>query len=171
MKSSYSFILRGCALAAAAIMLVISSGFQNLAAGEPESGKGGPAAAEDYVGGRGLLTLTGPTGLFINPTSGTMDQGEITMQYCFYLPAGSTFSPSGHGWIGSYGITDSLEVGFTSLFVNGPDDFSVGPMARYRLSKDEGMMPEVSLVGYSRFGDDVDSIFRFLPRTSASADC
>lgn len=118
-----------------------------------------PITAEDiYNGGRGLITLTGPTGLFINPTSGTIGEGGATAQYCFFLPAGSTFDPSGHGWIGSYGITDEFEIGFISLYVNGPDVFSGGPQLRYRFLKDEGpdsWIPELSLVGYGRWGDSV----------------
>lgn len=115
-----------------------------------------PTLGELYDGGRGLVTLTGPTGLFINPTSGTMPAGSVTVQYCFFLPGGATVKPSGHGFLGSYGVTDSLEVGVFGLYANGADKFSAGPNARYRFLKDGGpnsFIPEFSLVGYSRFGE------------------
>lgn len=33
-----------------------------------------------YSGGRGLITASGPTGMFLNPTSGTLTKGVISAQ-------------------------------------------------------------------------------------------
>ena len=33
-----------------------------------------------YSGGRGLITASGPTGMFLNPTSGTLTKGAISAQ-------------------------------------------------------------------------------------------
>src|SRR6187401_1278807 len=63
-----------------------------------------PIVEEEYVGGRGLLTMEGPTGMFINPTSGTMPAGAFTAQYCFFHPNWSATDPlMAHGALLSYG--------------------------------------------------------------------
>jgi hypothetical protein len=116
-----------------------------------------PIVEEDYVGGRGLLTIEGPTGLFINPTSGTMPAGAFTAQYCFFLPNWSASDPlMAHGARLSFGVTDWLEVGglFSALDIDKGDDFiSGGPMVRIRLLKQDNVMPELSIGGYAYFGD------------------
>src|SRR5687768_12635254 len=43
-----------------------------------------------YEAGRGLLTLQGPSGMFINPTSATLPQGKFTLQYCNFYPENQT---------------------------------------------------------------------------------
>lgn len=118
------------------------------------------APVDDYVGGRGLLTIQGPTGLFINPTSGTLPAGAFTAQYCFFLPNNNADILMAHGALISYGVTDWLEVG--GLFgakdfdssVPLDDAFYGGPMARVRILKDEGFIPELSVGGYAFFGDE-----------------
>lgn len=108
-----------------------------------------------YEAGRGLLTTTGPTGLFINPTSATLPGGAFTAQYCFFRPENDS-SPWAHGYMASYGLTDWAEIGVIGLYVSvpGDDPFATGPFARVRLLKDEGWVPQFSVGGYSRFGDD-----------------
>jgi hypothetical protein len=119
-----------------------------------------PPVEEDYIGGRGLLTIEGPTGLFINPTSGTMPAGAFTAQYCFFLPNWSASDPlMAHGALISYGVTDWLEVGglFGALDIDNVDTFySGGPMVRARLLKQQsdGFIPEVSVGGYAFLGDE-----------------
>lgn len=117
------------------------------------------AAQESYEGGRGLITLEGPSGMFINPTSGTLPEGHGTVQYAIFLPDNNT-DVVGHGISASYGITDYGEIGVTGNFIDVDNDFiddeftAAGPYARLRLSKDEGVVPEVSIGAYSHFGDD-----------------
>lgn len=114
-------------------------------------------AQEDYKGGKGLITLEGPSGMFINPTSATMPEGYGTLQYCLFFPNNKT-DVVGHGLMGSYGVTDAVEVGAAGNYVDlrqaGDELVGGGPFARVRLSKDEGGLPQMSLGAYSRFGDE-----------------
>jgi hypothetical protein len=115
-------------------------------------------AQENYEGGKGLLTLEGPSGMFINPTSATMPAGYSTLQYCVFFPNNET-DVVGHGLMGSYGITDALEIGAAGNYVDlraaGDELTGGGPFARFRLRKDEaGGLPQVSVGAYSRLGDD-----------------
>lgn len=117
-----------------------------------------PQPTDDYVGGRGLLTTQGPTGLFINPTSGTMPAGAVTAQYCFFMPNNSSTDPlMVHGALLSYGATDWLEVSGRFRYVdvdNGSDRSSGGPMIRARLMKQDEILPELSIGTYMYFGDE-----------------
>lgn len=114
-----------------------------------------PPDPAPYEAGRGLITLEGPTGMFMNPTSATLPQNAFTAQYCFFLPENDS-NPWGHGFLLSYGATDWLEVGAIGNYVDldgVSDPFGAGPFARIRLLKDEGWVPQVSVGGYSVFGD------------------
>jgi hypothetical protein len=114
-------------------------------------------AQEGYEGGKGLLTLEGPSGMFINPTSATMPAGFGTGQYCVFFPNNRT-TVVGHGLMGSYGLTDSLEVGAAGNYIDKPgeDILGGGPFVRWRLRQDEaGGLPQVSLGGYTRVTDDI----------------
>lgn len=116
------------------------------------------SAQAGYEGGKGLITLEGPSGLFINPTSGTFPEKAATAQYCVYFPNNKT-DVVGHGALVSYGLTDAIEVGGQYTYVDRdagrPSSSAGGPNARIRLLKDDGMLPELSVVGWSRFiGDD-----------------
>jgi hypothetical protein len=143
------------ALACAALTSQLQAGPVTMSAKNPVP----PPPVEDYVGGRGLLTIEGPTGMFINPTSGTMPAGAFTAQYCFFLPNWSASDPlMAHGALLSYGVTDWLEVGglFSALDIDNVDTlYSGGPMVRARLMKqDDGLMPELSVGGYAYLGDE-----------------
>jgi hypothetical protein len=114
------------------------------------------AAGEPYRGGRGLITLQGMSGMFLNPTSGTLNQGQLTAQYCLYIDRFDLNNVVGHGLMVSYGVTDWLELGGfgTVAEINGvdrrifDDPIAVGgPIARVRLLKQEGWMPELSVGG------------------------
>ncbi|HSI35021.1 MAG: hypothetical protein ACAI43_09750 [Phycisphaerae bacterium] len=117
---------------------------------------GGPAA-EKYKGGRGMITLQGMSGMFLNPTSGTLDQGQLTIQYCLFVNDYDTGTVVGHGVMAAYGVTDALEVGWfgTVAEIEGVNrswcDHPIGvtgPFARFRLLKDEGKwQPELSIGG------------------------
>jgi hypothetical protein len=149
-----TFLLTLSALAAAALSIPAQAGEVTLSAKNPPPP---PLPIEDYIGGRGLLTIQGPTGLFINPTSGTMPAGAFTAQYCFFLPNNDADPVMAHGALLSYGVTDWLEVGglFGAKDVDGGGDlFSGGPMVRVRILKDEGPMPELSVGGYAFLGDE-----------------
>ena len=109
-----------------------------------------------YEAGRGLITLEGPSGMFINPTSATLPAGSVTLQYCMFLPDQNT-DTIGNGFLGAYGFTDSFEAGVIGKYVdpaNGGGIGGVGPFARLRLMKHEGLRPQLSIGGYAQFGDD-----------------
>ena len=110
-----------------------------------------------YEGGRGLITTEGPSGMFINPTSGTLPAHAATLQYCFLLPTNDFSEVMGHGALLAYGVTDFLEVGVIANYIDfdgGDDPSAVGPMVRLRLMKDTEYLPEVSVGYYGKFGDD-----------------
>ena len=46
-------------------------------------------------GYRGNVTAQGMTGMFINPTAGTLDQGQFTLQYCVLLSDKPDFAAHG----------------------------------------------------------------------------
>jgi hypothetical protein len=116
-----------------------------------------PEAEAPYEAGRGLVTLEGPSGMFINPTSATLPKGAYTAQYCT-LFLNSDDEVMGHGWLASYGFTDWLEVGTigTVLEVPGDREFVVaGPFVRVRLTKDQGWIPQISVGAYGKYGTNV----------------
>jgi len=161
---------------------VIAVGFAATAlravAGEQESvplKDSAPVEVSDYEGGRGLLTSQGPSGLFINPTSGTLPAHAFTLEYCFWT-TNNNISGVQHGVMASYGVTDWLEFGalFTGLDVQspGPNQFAGGPLTRVRLLKDEGLIPELSIGGYCHLGDtniaDYDTFLALFKRVEIS---
>ncbi len=113
-----------------------------------------------YNGGRGLISASGPTGMFLNPTSGTMSKGEISAQVFGSVLKPLSTSPAGgkdqfgyYNALASYGVTDWLEVGALGQFVdrsNGNNQQSLaagGAMARVRVLKEQGLIPELSVGG------------------------
>jgi hypothetical protein len=140
----------GPILAGAAGLLAASISFAGTTPVAP------PAEPAGYEGGRGLLTLEGPSGMFINPTSGTLPAGAFTAQACYFNPFMDD-SLNATGAQVAYGVTDWLELGLFGnyIFVDGADDLSAGgPLARVRLLKDEGLIPQLSVGYYGMFGDD-----------------
>lgn len=127
------------------------------AAGGAVSG-GASAGIAPYVGGRGLITDELATGMFLNPTSGTLGRYEATLQYCTLIFHVGHDTGVGHGAMAAFGVTEWIEVGAAGLLVDlpGKDDQPTvgGPMARVRLVKDEGWQPEVSVGGVFLFGDE-----------------
>ena len=124
----------------------------------PSQGEeGGEGADGGYEGGRGLITLEGPSGLFINPTSATLPKDAYTAQYCVFFPDNQS-SLVGHGIYAGFGATDDLEMGAIANVIDLPDSSShlegAGPYIRYRLRKDDGVYPQLALGGYSRIGDE-----------------
>lgn len=108
----------------------------------------------------GNITLEGPTGLFLNPTSTGLEAGEFIAQYCVAILEVNDNNLIGHNAIASYGFTDWLEVG-TILNVVDLDDAgndqaiaSGGPFARIRVLKETPVYPEFSLGGISLIGND-----------------
>lgn len=71
-----------------------------------------PAVADEkdsgnIIGGHGNITVEGPTGLFLNPTSGILAEGELIIQYCAaILEDAENNNFIGHNAILSYGVTD-----------------------------------------------------------------
>lgn len=113
---------------------------------------------------RGLVTLEGPSGMFLNPTSATLPHGTFAGGYCFVLTNQDT-DILGHHMFFSYGVRDWLELGVVAdifnLDTSGVEDSLTagsygtgGPMARVRLLRDRECWPEVSVGAYSKFGTD-----------------
>lgn len=117
-----------------------------------------PVAARES---RGLITLEGPSGMFLNPTTATLRQGVFSYGYCFILTNQET-DILGHAMFISYGVRDWLELGVVANMVNFRVDDELpegsygtgGPMARVRLIRDRGYWPEISLGAYAKFGTD-----------------
>ena len=111
---------------------------------------------------RGLVTLEGPSGMFLNPTSATLPQGTFAFGFCSVLTNQDT-DILGHHMFFSYGVRDWLELGFVAdLFnfdINGGEvpqgDYGTGgPMVRIRLLRDRESWPEISVGAYSKWGTD-----------------
>lgn len=115
-------------------------------------------ALDEYTGGRGLITLEGVSGMFLNPTSGTLPEGTLTAQYCVAILRQNDDEEIQHTAMVSYGVTEWLEVGglgrVSDLDNVDHDVAAGGPLVRVRLLRDEGWMPEFSVGGYSRMGYD-----------------
>ncbi len=127
----------------------------------------------DYVGGRGLITAEGPSGMYLNPTSGTLAKGQFTAQF-FSSGLEDNFNNTGYyNALLSYGVTDWFEVGAVGYVrdldrnivvlnassepVLQPDGHSTAaawPMARILILKDEQWWPEFSIGGYASIGHD-----------------
>ena len=115
----------------------------------------------DYKGARGLVTLEGITGMYLNPTSGTLAAGKLTTQYCIAMlkqAAGqNTGTENQHTAMATYGVTDWLELGalgrVSDLDNNHQSLAAGGPVGRVRLFKDENMWPELSIGGMLREGN------------------
>ena len=124
---------------------------------------------------RGLITLEGPSGMFINPTSATLPQGRIILNYCVFVPTlPEGVGLVGHGILLSYGVRDWLEVGFIGnlldlsvdqhtttttgkrIIAPATEDTFVfgGPEIRIRLLRDlsNEWWPEVSIGTYFHLG-------------------
>lgn len=110
---------------------------------------------------RGLITLEGPSGMFINPTSATLPKGTFILNYCVFVPTlPDGVGLVGHGILLSYGVLDWLELGFTgdmlTLDAGGArNTYAVGgPEVRIRLLRDrvDKWWPEVSVGTYWHLG-------------------
>lgn len=121
-----------------------------------------------YNGGRGLITVSGPTGMFLNPTSGTLRRGTITAQVfgtvikpISALPNVGKDQFGYYNGLASYGVTDWLEVGGLAQLAdrsNNNDQQSVmagGGFARVRVLKDQGWFPEISFGGMFFEGNEI----------------
>lgn len=133
-----------------------------------------PAFAEDgnillTTSSHGNLTLEGPTGMFLNPTSALLKKNEIIVQYCAAILKFNNTSLIDHYAIASYGLTDWLELGVTGRvwdMDSGPtyrgSQSGGGPFARLRLLKEGRLLPEFSVGAVSVQGDPIvrkDTIF------------
>lgn len=115
-----------------------------------------------YVGGRGLITVEGPTGLFLNPTSGITAKGQLSPQACVFFFDVNGDHATGYGLLLTYGVTDWLDIGVYGLLVDGINPAVTGEStlesgqinARVRLLRDEGGLPEVSVGGFVQEGDE-----------------
>lgn len=111
-------------------------------------------------GARGLVTLEGVTGMYLNPTSGTLEAGKLTTQYCVAMlkqqSGQNTGTENQHTAMATYGVTDWLELGalgrVSDLDNQNQSIAAGGPVGRVRLFKDEGIWPELSVGGMLREG-------------------
>jgi hypothetical protein len=116
-------------------------------------------AADDvsYTGGRGLITLEGISGLFLNPTSGTLRQSQLTLQYCAAIEDATDGTLVEHTAMVAYGITDWLEIGALGRVHDvpaAPNIAASGPLLRIRVLKDLGWLPELSMGGMFQEGNE-----------------
>ena len=139
-----------------------------------------------YSGGRGLITASGPTGMFLNPTSGTLTKGAISAQVfgsiikpISTLPTGGQDQSGYYNGLLGYGVTDWLEVGGLVQVVdrsNNADQQAVaagGGYARVRVLKDQGLIPEVSVGGMFFEGNEMldrRTLFTALSKRVAISD-
>jgi hypothetical protein len=139
-----------------------------------------------YTSGRGLITASGPTGMFLNPTSGNLAKGSISAQVFGSIIKPISDVPTGgqdqfgyyNGLLG-YGVNDWIEVGGLIQVVdrsNNTDQQSVaagGGYARVRLLKDQGFVPEVSMGGIFFAGNEMldrRTLFTALSKRVAISD-
>jgi hypothetical protein len=120
------------------------------------------ANTTSYSGGRGLITLEGISGLFLNPTSGTLNQGDFTGQYCAArLDQGGIEIQ--HTAMAAYGVTDWFEIGafgrinekverLPSRSTPPGDVAAGGPLLRVRMLREGNWWPEFSVGGLLREG-------------------
>ncbi len=111
---------------------------------------------ESYSSTVGLVTVEGPTGMFLNPTSGTPKAGTFKTQVCgTTLPRGDQ-NIGGYQLMASYAVTDYFEVG-AQWFDASPNHNThydvVGPQARVRVNQESEILPEVSIGGFLKEGD------------------
>jgi hypothetical protein len=116
-------------------------------------------AADDvsYTGGRGLITLEGISGLFLNPTSGTLGTHHLTLQYCVSIEEASVAKLVKHTAMVAYGITDWIEIGALGRVNDEPDapnTAALGPLFRIRVLKALGWWPELSIGGMFQEGNE-----------------
>lgn len=117
---------------------------------------------QGYVGGLGLVTLLGPTGLFQNATSGILPKNAFSVESCMAFRENNGDHFQANGVLATYGVTDWMEIGGYGLFVHGLDPFANGDDSlqsgqlngRIRLMRDEGVMPEISVGALGAWGDD-----------------
>jgi hypothetical protein len=111
---------------------------------------------------RGLVTSEGPSGMFMNPTTATLTQGTFAFGYCSVLTNQATDVLGNHMFV-SYGVRDWLEIGVVASMINvtvdgqefAKGDYGTGgPMARVRLRRDIGALPEISVGAYAKLGTD-----------------
>jgi hypothetical protein len=109
------------------------------------------------VGGRGLITIEGISGLFLNPTSGTLRTHQLTLQYCAGLEDASVDKLVKHVAMVAYGITDWIEIGALGRIDDEPDapnTAAFGPLFRVRILKALGSWPELSIGGMFQEGNE-----------------
>jgi len=122
-----------------------------------------PTSAPVVRASRGLITLEGPSGMFLNPTSATLPQGAFDAGYCLILTDRET-RKLGNSFFFSYGVRDWLELGVVAGMTNvrtrtdaefrEGDYGDAGPMIRVRLLRDRSCWPEVSVGAYAKWGTD-----------------
>lgn len=107
-------------------------------------------------GSRGVITYSGVTGLFLNPSSGTPAKGAITTQACIGDYSWGDERLTWTGGIVTYGVSDRLEIGWSHAHDKHPQmDQShtvTGPHFRLRLLEEKRGRPEVSIGGVSYRG-------------------
>lgn len=108
-----------------------------------------------YVGGQGLVTLEGVTGMFLNPTSGTLPSGQLTVQYCAAIRQQNDRNVIWNQPMVAYGITDWLQLGAFAVINDAASVTTAagGPWLRVRVIKDEEWWPELSVGGIIREGN------------------
>ena len=116
------FVVQGCPLGLGILTFIVGVGMDPSVSFAQTAESGAPKFFANnegaYRGGRGLITASGPTGMFLNPTSGTLTKGAISAQvFGSIIKPISTLPTGGQDQFGyyngllGYGVTDWLEVG------------------------------------------------------------
>lgn len=113
-----------------------------------------PACVPACLSEPGAITAQGPTGMFLNPTSGIMRRGQGTVQLCLASlrtgTRGDERTTSVFGAVAAYAPTSWLEIGAILQYVdNSGEGAHVGPMIRARVVPERRLTPEFSVGLYS----------------------
>jgi hypothetical protein len=107
---------------------------------------------------RGLITLEGVTGMYLNPTSSTLPRQALSLGFCDSLLEQDDDIELQHTAMLAYGLTEALEVGLTGRVSDlDNDDQRVaagGPFLRCRLIEEvpDRCWPELSAGFVARLG-------------------
>lgn len=105
----------------------------------------------------GLVTVEGPTGMFLNPTSRSSEAGTFKTQLCGTSLPRVDGNVAVYQLVATYAIADWFEVGGQWQSVSPDKDNHLnigGPQARLRLLQESDVLPELSIGGYLKEGED-----------------
>lgn len=116
------------------------------------------AGAQVNAATRGVITIDGIPGMFLNPTSGTLKKGEISFQACISTQDWVGDDVRWKGAFAAYGVSNRFELGFSHAGLDNRTDGKVvdanGPALRYRFMDEAVSGWEGSIGAFWRPGSD-----------------